>query len=66
LARYRSRFLPGFVLNEAAVFGLSSSEWIMVGIIFLIVFAAPRVGRLGEAIASLVAGKRLAPQGPAG
>jgi CheY-like chemotaxis protein len=46
------------------VFGLSSSEWIMVGVIFLIVFAAPKVGPLGEFLASRRASKQLVREGP--
>lgn len=32
--------------------GLSLSEWLMVGVLFVVVVAAPRVGKLGEMIAA--------------
>lgn len=43
--------------DRKTVFNFSTSEWILVGIIFLLVVAAPRVGRLGELIATGFSGQ---------
>ena len=44
------------VIEISLVFGFSASELFLVGFIFFLVLAAPRVGRVGEVIARGVLG----------